>query len=54
MAGEVESGYSIAGEPFINFQAGFSKPFHVAIQINPSASCNTLCTMFCDKPSREE
>ena len=29
MAGEVEKGYSIAGEPFINFQAGFSKPFHV-------------------------
>ena len=29
MAGEIEKGYSIAGEPFINFQAGFSKPFHV-------------------------
>ncbi len=29
MAGEVDKGYSIAGEPFINFQAGFSKPFHV-------------------------
>ncbi len=29
MAGQVEKGYHIAGEPFINFQAGFSKPFHV-------------------------
>ena len=29
MAGEVKEGYNIAGEPFINFQAGFSKPFHV-------------------------
>ena len=29
MAGEIDKGYSIAGEPFINFQAGFSKPFHV-------------------------
>ena len=29
MASEVEKGYQIAGEPFINFQAGFSKPFHV-------------------------
>ncbi len=29
MAGEVDKDYSIAGEPFINFQAGFSKPFHV-------------------------
>ncbi len=29
MAGEVNKDYSIAGEPFINFQAGFSKPFHV-------------------------
>ena len=29
MAGEVKEGYNIAGEPFINFQAGFSKPFRV-------------------------
>ena len=29
MASQVEKGYHIAGEPFINFQAGFSKPFHV-------------------------
>lgn len=29
MAGQVDKNYSIAGEPFINFQAGFSKPFHV-------------------------
>ena len=29
MAGEIDKSYSIAGEPFINFQAGFSKPFHV-------------------------
>ena len=29
MASSVSKDYSIAGEPFINFQAGFSKPFHV-------------------------
>ncbi len=29
MAGQIDKDYSIAGEPFINFQAGFSKPFHV-------------------------
>ncbi|MBO8436083.1 MAG: excinuclease ABC subunit B [Spirochaetes bacterium] len=29
MASQIDKDYSIAGEPFINFQAGFSKPFHV-------------------------
>ena len=29
MADQVKKDYTIAGEPFINFQAGFSKPFHV-------------------------
>lgn len=29
MADQVKKDYTIAGEPFIKFQAGFSKPFHV-------------------------
>ena len=29
MDSKVESSYSIAGEPFINFNAGYSKPFRV-------------------------